>query len=114
MADIKGQLFYYLIKYDNNNLSLVEATPKPIDILAEKNFALSQLQLSTIIGGQVLVDRSLKRPDACPGNRKMFYIASFGTDRPRSWSYADAPEVEAQGYSCEGQEEAFRFGYKHE
>jgi len=114
LADIKGRLFYYLIKSAKNILSLKEASAKPVDMLAEKNFALSQLQLSTIVGGQVLVDPSLKKPEACRDNRKMFYIASFGTDRPRSWSSADVQEVEAQGYSCEGEEETFRFGYKHE
>ena len=114
VADIKGRMTYYLFKYLNNNLSLEADAAQEFDLLSEKNFALSQLQLTSIIGGQVLDDPSLKRKLSCPNNRKMFFIASFGTDRPRTWTYSEAVEVEAQGWTCEGNLESSRFGHKQE
>lgn len=112
VADLKGQLYYYAIKNSQGQLSLQEA--QAIDLTSEKNLALSQLQLIKIIGGHVEVDSSLKREVTCPDNRKMFYVASFGSDRPKYWSSADSKEVEAQGYSCEGKDDPTRFGYKRE
>jgi hypothetical protein len=112
VADISGHLSNFIIKKSAKSLSLEEASKE--DLLSEQNLALSQIELATIIGGHVEFDPNLKRPQSCTNNRKMFYVASFGSSRPRTWTAAEAVEEEAQAYSCEGDGTATRFGYKRE
>ena len=118
LADIKGRLTYYLIKNTKNNLKIKANSDEVVNLLDEKNFALGQLMLTSIIGGQVLVDPALKNSDNCAKKnmRKMFFIANFATARVRSWTNADAAPVEeeAQGYSCEGEVGVTRFGHTRE
>jgi hypothetical protein len=108
IGSILGNLFYIAIESSGSDLVLKEMTE--VDLKSNTNLALSRLYIKKIVGGAILEDPGLKLEKICPKNRQTFYISGYGSSRP--YLEGEVVEVEAHGYSCEGENTATRFGIK--
>lgn len=109
VASIKGKLSYLSLSATAGALKLEKIST--MDLTSESNLALSKLHIKKIIGGSIEVDSKIDRERLCSSNRMTFYVASYANKR----SHLDTEpyEVEAHGYSCEGEDSASRFGFKN-
>lgn len=114
VADIKGKMKHIVFKPDNlGAISMSENKEHETDLASKKNMSLNTVHIRKILGGSIEFDSSLERDDPCPNHRRMFYIASYGEDRINPISLK-SEEVEAQGFSCEGDGTASRLGFIQE
>lgn len=109
VVTVKGNLNYIVISQNGLGFSLEKSTV--VELTSENNLSLSKLHVRKIIGGHIPRDTSIDREVLCSSDRQVFYISSFGASR--SYLNIEPVEVEAHGYSCEGEASASRFGYKH-
>lgn len=108
LVTLKGNLHYLSINQQSGGLALASATT--VDLTSEDNLSLSRVHIRKIVGGAILKDKSLKKESICASHRQTFYISSFGSRK--SYLNMEPLEVEAHGYSCEGESSASRFGFK--
>lgn len=108
LVTLKGSLQYLSISSQGSGLALANAAT--IDLTSEDNLSLSKVHIRKIVGGAIIKDGSLKKESICSSHRQTFYISSFGSRK--SYLNMEPIEVEAHGYSCEGESSASRFGFK--
>jgi hypothetical protein len=106
VADIKGNLLRYSARAENPFKIEKLAT---IDMTSIKNLNLETFFVKKIIGGKILSDASLDQKPVCPSERRMFFVAAYGSSK-RSELITESYEVEAQAYACEGEDGLSRLG----
>jgi hypothetical protein len=106
VVTIKGSLLYISIdRLATGKIKLEQVSS--IDLKNQHNLAVSNVNITNIIGGEVEKDLELNRETIC-SNRQTFYISSFASSK--SYFGQKTHEIEGHGYSCEGEESASRFG----
>lgn len=93
----KGQLNYVLV---SDAFALLERDP--IDLSSKDNIGVSNLWVNAIVGGPILPGNKKSDKKECP--RKVFYLTSFAANK------IDGRQIEAQAFSCEGEEGAYPMG----
>lgn len=96
----KGQLYFAVVSTSGATFSLEEK--EPVELSSKDNIGVNNVRVNAIVGGRIL--KGSKKADNKECRRKVFYLTSFAANK------IDGRQIEAQAYSCEGEEGAYLMG----